>query len=60
MQVEVELIQEDTGMFRAIAVAYPAVSVTGRTEKEALGLLMEAMEKYMRAEARKSAAGRHG
>src|SRR4030065_599359 len=56
MQVEVELIQEDTGMFRAVAVAYPAVSVTGRTEKEALGLLMEALENNMRAEQRKTAA----
>lgn len=60
MHVEVELTEEETGFFRATAVAYPAVSVTGRTEKEALGLLMEAMEKYMRAEARKSAAGRRG
>jgi hypothetical protein len=60
MQVEVELTEEDTGLFRATAVAYPAVSVTGRTEKEALGLLMEAMEKHMRAETRRSAEGRRG
>ena len=40
-------------MFRAIAVAYPNVTATGRTEKEALGLLMEAMERYMKDEARK-------
>ncbi|MBI2529399.1 MAG: hypothetical protein HYV93_25850 [Candidatus Rokubacteria bacterium] len=53
MHVEVELTEEETGFFRATAVAYPAVSVTGRTEKEALGLLMEAMEKHMRAEARR-------
>jgi len=57
MQVEVELTQDETGLFRAIAVSYPAVSATGRTEKEALGLLMEAMNKYMRAEARKSVGG---
>ncbi len=60
MHVEVELIQEDGGLYRATAVAYPAVSVTGRTEKEALGLLMEAVTKYLRAETRKAAEGRRG
>lgn len=39
-------------------MAYPTVSVTGRTEKEALGLLMEAMERYMKQEARKASEGR--
>ena len=48
MKFEVELAQEDAGLFRATAVAYPDVTVTGRTEKEALGLLMEAMERYMK------------
>jgi len=48
MTFEVELAQEDAGLFRATAVAYPDVTVTGRTEKEALGLLMEAMDRYMR------------
>ena len=50
MRFEVELTQEEPEVFRAIAVAYPSVTATGRTEKEALGLLMEAMEKYMRAQ----------
>ncbi len=51
MQFEVEVAKEDTGLFRATAVAYPEVSATGRTEKEALGLLMEAMERYMKRKA---------
>jgi predicted RNase H-like HicB family nuclease len=56
MQFEVELTTEETGLFKAVAVAYPGVTATGRTEKEALGLLMNAMEKYMKAEGRKSYA----
>jgi hypothetical protein len=48
MKFEVELAYEDAGVFRATAVAYPDVTVTGRTEKEALGLLMVAMERYMK------------
>jgi len=47
----VELIKEEGGLFRATAVVYPEVTVTGRTEKEALGLLMEAMERYMKKKA---------
>lgn len=57
MKFEVELLKEagDTGeTFRAVAVAYPEVTATGRTEKEALGLLMDAMERFMK----KKAAGR--
>jgi hypothetical protein len=50
MRFEVDLTEEEGGVFKATAVAYPSVSVTGRTEKEALGLLMEAMEKYMRTQ----------
>jgi predicted RNase H-like HicB family nuclease len=56
MRFEVELTKEETGLFKAVAVTYPSVTATGRTEKEALGLLMNAMEKYMKAEARKSSA----
>ena len=48
MRIEVELIQEEGGLFRATAVAYPSVTVTGRTEKEALGLLLEAVGKYLK------------
>ena len=58
MKFEVELSKQtgDTGeTFTAIAVAYPEVTATGRTEKEALGLLMEAMERYMK---KKTSEGR--
>ncbi len=49
MKFEVELFkEEESGLFRAIAVIYPEVTATGRTEKEALGLLMEAMERFMK------------
>jgi hypothetical protein len=54
MRIEVELVQEEGGLFRATAVAYPSVTVTGRTEKEALGLLVDVLEKYMKEEARKA------
>jgi len=57
VRIEVDLVQEEGGLFCATAVAYPSVTVTGRTEKEALGLLMEALEKYMKEEARKAASG---
>jgi predicted RNase H-like HicB family nuclease len=54
MRFEVELTAEEDGVFKAMAVAYPSVTATGRTEKEALGLLMEAMERYMKEEAKKA------
>jgi len=53
MRFEVDLIQEEGGLFRATAVAFPAVSVTGRTEKEALGLLIDALDRHFKDEARK-------
>ncbi len=49
MRLEVEVIQEDGGLYRATAVPYPDVTVTGRTEKEALGLLMDAVGKYLKS-----------
>ncbi len=54
MRIEVDMVQDEGGIFRATAVSYPDVSVTGRTEKEALGLLVDALEKYMKEEARKA------
>jgi predicted RNase H-like HicB family nuclease len=54
MRIEVDLVQEE-GLYRATAVAYPAVTVTGRTEKEALGLLVDAVEKHLKEEFRKAA-----
>ena len=53
MRFEVDLIQEEGGLYRATAVAYPAVTVTGRTEKEALGLLIDALDRHFKNEARK-------
>jgi hypothetical protein len=57
MRIEVELLQEEGGLFRATAVVYPSVTVTGRTEKEALGLLVDALDKYLKEEARKAPSG---
>ena len=36
MRLEVELVEEDGGLYRATAVLYPDVSVTGRTERYGL------------------------
>ena len=58
MRLEVEVLQEEGGLFRATAVAYPDVSVTGRTEKEALALLLEAVAKYLKSRPEKSRPGR--
>ena len=55
MRFEVEVFKDDAGLFQAAAIAYPEVKASGRTEKEALGLLMEAMEKYMRSQAKGAA-----
>ncbi len=58
MKFEVELSNQKGELgetFTATAIAYPEVTATGRTEKEALGLLMEAMERYMK---KKAAEGR--
>ena len=52
MRFEVDLIQEEGGLYRATAVAYP--TVTGRTEKEALGLLIDALDRHFKDEARNS------
>jgi predicted RNase H-like HicB family nuclease len=56
MRIEVDLVQEE-GLYRATAVAYPSVTTTGRTEKEALGLLVDALEKHLKVESRKTAPG---
>ena len=57
MRFEVDLVQEEGGLFRATAIAFPSVAVTGRTEKETLALLVEALDKHMKEEARKAASG---
>jgi hypothetical protein len=56
VRFEVEVIRRTAG-FTGDGVAYSSVTVTGRTEKEALGLLVQAMEKYMKEEARKTSSG---
>ena len=53
MRFEVDLVQEE-GLYRATAVAFPTVTVTGRTEKEALGLLVEALDKHLKEASRKA------
>jgi predicted RNase H-like HicB family nuclease len=53
MRFEVDLTQEEGGIFKATAVAFPDVTATGRTEKEALGLLMEALGRYMKQQAQR-------
>jgi len=58
MRFEVEVIKQEDGQYRAIAVEYPDISATGRTEKEALGLLMEAMGKHMKRPASRAARDR--
>jgi predicted RNase H-like HicB family nuclease len=55
MRIEVDLVQEE-GLYRATAVAFPSVTVTGRTEKEALGLLIDALEKHLK-ESQKATPG---
>jgi predicted RNase H-like HicB family nuclease len=56
MRFEVEVVQEDGGLFKASAVAYPGVSATGRTEKEALSLLVEARERHLKAETHRASS----
>ncbi len=41
---------EEGGLYRATGVLYPDVSVTGRPEKEALGLLLDAVAKYLKSQ----------
>ena len=47
MQFEVEVEKKDTGEWVATAVAYQ-VSVTGRTEQEALAMMMDALAKHFK------------
>jgi predicted RNase H-like HicB family nuclease len=54
MRIEVELTRAEDGLYHAMAVLYPEVKATGRTETEALSLLVEAVERHMREQARKA------
>ena len=51
MQFEVEVYQNETGDWVATAVVY-GVTVTGRTEKEALARVMEALASRLRRASR--------
>ena len=47
MQFEVEVEKKETGEWVATAVEYK-VSVTGRTEQEALALIMDALARHFK------------
>jgi len=47
MQFEVEVERKDTGEWVATAIEYK-VSVTGRTEQEALAMIMDALAKHFK------------
>jgi len=47
MQFEVEVERKDTGEWVATAIEYK-VSVTGRTEQEALAMIMGALAKHFK------------
>jgi predicted RNase H-like HicB family nuclease len=47
MQFEVEIYKNDTGEWVATAVEYQ-VSVKGRTEQEALAMMMDALAKHFK------------
>ena len=48
MQFEVDVEKNEKGEFVATAVAYK-ISVTGRTETEALAMLMDKLNQYFKA-----------
>ena len=47
MRFEVEVAQNETGEWIATAVEYP-VTATGRTEKEALAILMDKLAAHLK------------
>ena len=48
MQFEVDVEKNDKGEFVATAIAYK-ITVTGRTEPEALAMLMDKLNQYFKA-----------
>lgn len=54
MRLEVIVEQNEAGEFQAKAVEYPGVSATGRTEKEALVRLLDALELHLKQGVRKA------
>ena len=47
MRFEVEILQDEAGQWVATAVEY-GVTATGRTEKEALAMVMDALTNHFR------------
>ena len=47
MRFEVEILQDEAGQWVATAVEY-GVTATGRTEKEALAMVMDALTSHFR------------
>ena len=48
MRLEVIVEQNEAGEFQAKAVEYPGVNANGRTEKEALVRLLDALELHLK------------
>lgn len=48
MRIEVVVEQNAAGEFVAAAAEYPGVGATGRTEKEALRRLLDALELHLK------------
>ena len=53
MQFEVEVYKDETGEWVATAIAYK-ITVKGRTEHEALAMMMEALNKHFKTAATRS------
>ena len=57
MRLEVVVEQSEAGEFQAKAVEYPDVSATGRTEKEALVRLLDALELHLKQGGKEGSRG---
>ena len=57
MRLEVIVEQNEAGEFQAKAVEYPGVNATGRTEKEALVRLLDALELHLKQGGKETSRG---
>jgi predicted RNase H-like HicB family nuclease len=57
MRLEVVVEENESGEFQAKAVEYPGVSATGRTEKEALVRLLDALEVHLKQAGKEASRG---
>lgn len=57
MRLEVVVEENESGEFQAKAVEYPGVSATGRTEKEALVRLLDALELHLKQAGKEASRG---